>query len=865
MTKRIWFVLISVLLLFIPGFAQQTFLLSGNVVSSESSHPLPFAWIYIQEQGQSVMCDEQGDFGTHLPYGTYHLTIHAGDYRSAEREVVLDENRELRIELSSIAQELGKLSRDERKRRQNKAIRIMEQVMLLSPIMERALESYQATAYTKESYSASSLPYLLSSFSMVGYRVKDYLGKSYSKEWVLDVDYTHPDKYTQVVKAFRSTVPQEIEKTRAQSNPNYSTNIYEPLEINRNDINPLRPEGMEQYEYILLDSVCINGTTIHHISYRQRAGLGSLAHGHIYVESGHWNVLSLTKITGILGNRVQQIIQIQQAPVYANLYMPTLRTYSLHSNLLGVRANYYRYNTFRYHSIKPNSGIAAILRNPDTLRVPHERLNLYRAAQIIEHKISNQVVHQKDPYLVSRNFHQETITRIDSVALERTEEYWDKMNGIPLTPVERYAMHRNDSLGNLRAQKQDLQFEKYSRWKDFWKKLLWGDRFNAIEGNDAWKFRYKGILSLFKDYNYWDGLVLGSDAYLIFYPSYGTQWYLVPSISYSLKKKRPIWSLETGFLFAPQKRGYANITFGQGTPDRAGDRSDSFRYLNSLSTLLNGKGSAILMEEQYFSGQLSVDVARGLRATMETGISKHRSLPPEYVWGIIHKRNKMYDWDSHLYSAEKPDEGILHSAYTIGGTLELNPTPYYTLNRQGRKFYDAPGARSPMFYLGYKSAIPRNRALDSHYTRADFKMVQQINLSALTKINYSIEIGSYFVKKRIYPEDRIFLSTGNNFITTEDRWEQFFSMPSYTTAADNYAIARVSFKSPGILFNYLLPASIKRGQEQIILKTYWDVMATPYFELGYIKNFGPFSFGLFYGGHNFYDHVGFNARLILNI
>lgn len=859
MRKKL-FCIVLFLLLSCGSFAQ--YILSGNVVSSKNSEPIPFAIVYVAELKQGIMCDNDGNFQLKLQPATYNLTFRSPGFLSTERIVNLSSNDEIRIELTPTEKYSDRDTLKSNIQSTELANDIMKQVMMLTPVYERALETYDASAYTKASIRINKLPLLIRNYSFAGIKLKNYLNKQYFKEWDLKIKYKDPNEYKQNVVAYRSSVPTELESLRAQKDRSFTSNIFGSLQVNKNDINPLRPEGLEFYDYTLENIEEQDNNMVYHIGFKQKAGLGLLySFGDIYIESKQWNVLSLIKQTSMLGGRVKQVVNIQSSPVYENFYMPVSTSYGIHSDLIGLKGDYSYHSSIRYNRVKVNKEIANMLRKTDSLSVPKNRLRLYRQTEKLKQELAGRAVKNRDPYLVTRLPKKKLEVTIDSTATMHDDLYWTSKQTIPLTEEEKKTLAIQDSV--LSKEGEFQKKKKIQLWRSLASKIFRGDQFNSVFGDNHFKFRYRGLRSALKDYNYVDGLVLGTDARLDYIPSSKFELSILPSIGYGFKRKGAVWSLETSMLFAPMQRGYANILVGQGTPDKSGNRSEASRIINSISTLLNGKGSALLMDEKYLITQVAIDITNGVRIHLEGSILEHQSLPPERVWGIFKK------WDYSKIGINPPDinqnpEFILHRANTLEGTIEFNPTPFYTLNRRGRKFYDDPGVRSPLFYISYKVAVPRKKSLDSHYSRADIKVIQQIDLGVLTKLDYSVEIGSFFLDKRIYPEDRLFLSTSRNLIAKADQWERFYSMPSYTTVANNYAIARIGVKAPKLLLNRIPVGIIRRGQEQIILKSYWDIQTTPYFELGYVKNTGALSAGLFYGGHNFYRHNGFGFRIFLN-
>jgi outer membrane receptor for ferrienterochelin and colicins len=65
-------------------------MISGHVIEKENEENIPYATIYIKENGEGTVSNEQGQFQfTKLPEGRYTLRVSAVGYRAQEKEVVV--------------------------------------------------------------------------------------------------------------------------------------------------------------------------------------------------------------------------------------------------------------------------------------------------------------------------------------------------------------------------------------------------------------------------------------------------------------------------------------------------------------------------------------------------------------------------------------------------------------------------------------------------------------------------------------------------------------------------------------------------------------------------------------------------------
>lgn len=90
------------------SFAQ--FSLSGTIVSAETGEPVAKAEIYNRTNGNLIIADEKGFFeAKSLPAGTYDLAIFSYDHEVQELQIELSRDREIRVELSPLAESLSEV------------------------------------------------------------------------------------------------------------------------------------------------------------------------------------------------------------------------------------------------------------------------------------------------------------------------------------------------------------------------------------------------------------------------------------------------------------------------------------------------------------------------------------------------------------------------------------------------------------------------------------------------------------------------------------------------------------------------------------------------------------------------------------
>jgi iron complex outermembrane receptor protein len=84
-----------------PNTEKGSFIISGSVIDKETSEPISFAYIHLEELNRTTASDIDGVFELkNIPNGSYTLSIHRIGYKTQKRKIELEENLELKIELS---------------------------------------------------------------------------------------------------------------------------------------------------------------------------------------------------------------------------------------------------------------------------------------------------------------------------------------------------------------------------------------------------------------------------------------------------------------------------------------------------------------------------------------------------------------------------------------------------------------------------------------------------------------------------------------------------------------------------------------------------------------------------------------------
>ncbi len=84
-----------------PNSGEGSFILSGSITDKETSEPVSFAYIHLEELNRTAASDVDGLFEIkNIPEGSYTLSIHRIGYKTQKRKIELNGNLEINIELT---------------------------------------------------------------------------------------------------------------------------------------------------------------------------------------------------------------------------------------------------------------------------------------------------------------------------------------------------------------------------------------------------------------------------------------------------------------------------------------------------------------------------------------------------------------------------------------------------------------------------------------------------------------------------------------------------------------------------------------------------------------------------------------------
>jgi len=830
--------LISFLIVYSGVSAQ---ILKGNI-SKANGEPVPFATVYIHETTAGIVADEQGKFQTRLNVGTYTCEFRSLGYESQTKTIELKpEGTTLQITLAEKEIKLNELlvkpSKD------NLANRVMRQAIAHAPQHLYQVSSFTSENYLKGSAKIEKVPGLMK-MMIKDKKLLSLIGKLMVLESKNEVSYNSPNKYTQKVTAYKSSMPKEIEPKGGMKIA--TSSIYQADFMGY--VSPLSTRAFQYYQFKLEDIFANGNYTVNKIKVIPRLQSDKLFAGYIYILEDNWSVFSVDFTNLEMGISTRYKISYQE--VKPTVFMPI--TFDMYADIgtMGVKGFGRFYSSVKYNTIKVNPTVAA-LQNlqkqgssvPTAQQKPNKSLAKIAALSAKEHLKTREAIQlarlmtaetkpqelkDKEKSLEIKD-NEDLKMEIDSMSTKRDSTYWENVRNVPLRADEAESFKKKDTAAvskNITTTVNSVSINLRGESKA---SLFSGGTIKLGKSADV---RFDGLLKgVLQQYNFVDGAWLGQKVAFNINTSKTSSLNIVPSVYYTTARHTVVWDIKNVYRYAPLGNGQLWVNGGNTSEDIQTNRGTS-RFFNSLSSLFFGDNAIRFYQKKYFMAENQVDITNGLR--LWTGASyEDRQLLTNHTNYHFFGGAPLPNYPDQAYSDAFPN----HTATTAWVRVEYTPYMKYRV-KDGRKEYA--GSPFPTFAVKYKKGISLlSQTEQSDYDKVDVSVHQNIKLSEFDRINYQVVAGAFLSKQKLYAPDLNYFGT-NPLLVTEKAFDYTFSLlPNYSNSHSQWLETHFNYTSRYLLLKRIPFLQTKQFYESIHLHTLWNEQTQqPYSELGYSISFG---------------------------
>ncbi|MDR1757102.1 MAG: DUF5686 and carboxypeptidase regulatory-like domain-containing protein [Culturomica sp.] len=821
--------------------------LKGKITDAEGE-PLAGATVYVRETAQGSAADGEGRFQITLPEGNYTLDISCLGYEKKRLQVqVASGLPEVTVRLQPVVYRLREVIVSDKG--EDPAYYVMRNAIARAPYHRNQVKGYTSEVYTKGTMKLDKMPKLLMLSQEVRKAVKPFMGKTFLLESVMEVAFQAPQTYERTVKAFSSTIPDEMDAENALNI--ITASIYDPSVMGV--ISPLAPGAFSYYRFTFEECYDEGGRTINRIRIDPRKENTSLFEGWIYIVEDDWSVSNFRLISRVMG--ISMDFRCVFNEVRHTVFMPTSYEIDLQVNVMGFKAVGKYFSSLKYLSVSADtvhtyegmfqadsadSADSAGSAEPAAADPKREkRLNklqtllekeelttrdAYKIARLSEEAMQPARPDTVPSLQIIRSERQEKVT-VDSLASQRDSLFWAAMRTVPLRQEEADGYREKESLKQIIAQNRaesdsSAAFNLGDKW-------LWG---GSVQLGENVRLDYGGLMKVMPEYNFVDGFWIGQPLTFRIKGGQGRSLRIAPAAYYALARKAFIWEVKNQFRYAPMQNGELTLDFGSVSADFYRD-GGAPRFENMLVSIVSASNYMKFYEKRYLRFQNRIDPATGLFFTVG-GLYEKRSLPENHASYNLRKR----DPEPNLPSLRGGIDMPAHASLSFHSELRYTPRYYFEV-KDGRKQYVK--TAWPTFSVRYEKGVQPGTQCGSSYDRLEVGIFQDIRLGLFDRIVYGASAGKFLSKKELwFPDYKHFKTIG--WTIAENDWAGVYLLPDYYALSTNreWATGTLDYYS-----SYLLLKRLPFLQRFLFGEAlHFRYLRTPdtghYMEAGYSLGFG---------------------------
>lgn len=763
------------------NFYSQNF--KGKIMD-KSGQPLYGSSVYIKEINQGLVCNEDGFFQTTLAPGNYQVEYKCLGFKSIEKSIFIIVDKVLSVEVT-LEEKPFALGEVTVSNREDPAYSIMRKAIHKAPFYANAIKQYTAEVYIKGNAELLNVGSLVDNFAKKaeGIKLSEFKNQVFVQESFNEIQFTAPDKYKQTVKAFSSSIPDNMNSTDAMGITLGS--LYNPKMSSY--VSPLNPNAFSYYRFRYEGFYEENGLTINKIKVEPKLKDPILLNGYIYIADNSWHITSAELKSNVYG--AKQIYTITYQELGADIYLPI--TYIIESdvNIFGIQATLNYYASLKYTDIKFNNN--AINKLENNIRIKKRNLEIKKDA---------------------------LYTRIaDSLATKRDADYWAKIRVIPLDKREITSFSKKDSIQH----RLDSARKEHSDSKFSFSHILDGGRIGSDSSSVA--IYYEGLFHATPEYNFVDGLWLGQKFSIKSKLDKHTSLEISPYAYYTSARKKLIYGGDLHLSYAPMLQGKLEISAGSLSKDF--NTKGIHIFNNAASSILTGKNYNHFYQKDYVSISNSIDISNGIKLSTSMEIAKRSGLSNNTNWTLGKKSNIV----PNIF----PDDISYLTAYSL--RIDYTPNAYYSVKDGAKQYEDFV---APTFFFGYKEAFSSWQTNNARYRMFNIGLHQNIKLSEFSYMDYYVEGGGFIGNKtNIHFSDFQHFNTSNVTINFKSPFSSFMLLDNYTASTNKYWIQnQYNYNSQYLLLKRLPFLQGKMFTESLHLKNLYTPDIKLYTEVGYSIN-----------------------------
>ncbi len=770
--------------------------LRGKIIDNNGA-AVSYATVFVRETSTGVSADSNGEFILNLSPGTYTLDISSMGYK---RERVIKEISDEEMFASFVLHEEVYRLDDVyfRRRADNRAVYVMRRAIARAPFHRQQIRDYESSVYLKGNMIVSKIPAVF----RIGGTGRDMSRLLLNKMFVVEshshIEYSYPGRYNEVIKAFSTTIPAEIEAGDVSGI--VKTSIYDKEFYGK--LSPLAPNSFTYYNFNYEGIHKEGERVVNKIRVTPKRGDIKLVEGYIYIADDLWSVYYYDFIFRETG--VETNVKVSYNEIKNGIMAPISYTMDVKVGVMGIQASGQFFSSISYSSLnkqeKPvTEEILPMLADDLTKR------DAQRIASRSQEKISA-TLPQPETRKESLEIIRDTNIRrkVDTLASVRDSSYWVSIRAIPLLKEEQISYKVADSI------KREVKKISDGDSSGVANSLMLGKRHKVT---DRLSLGYGGVAKIVGDFNFVDGYLLGQEFYGSLKLDTNRQITVTPQLYYSTHRKKVLWSFSGTYNHSPMRLASLSADAGYFSRDIS-NNSPVTTLINSYSSSFFGVSPVKFFSAQWAKLLYETDIVNGLRVKTELSYNKAEQLISGNFRSLFGASPDLNETENVFYN-ELP----IHKTALFGVAITYTPRYYYRVIN-GKKRYLT--SKYPTFGVSFKSTLNGGNVEYSKFSVAELSVRQSFNFGLYNSVSYTASAGKFLDTERIFINNYKHFRASDIMVTENSFASSFVTLNSYKlSTSGSWITASAEFKSTYILLNRLPFINSPMIKEALHLKSLW--------------------------------------------
>ncbi|MFC2101002.1 DUF5686 and carboxypeptidase regulatory-like domain-containing protein [Bacteroidota bacterium] len=816
-------------------------------IFDKNGKSLAYATIYIKELKTGTVANINGYFEYPLKSGTYHIEFRHLGYQSESKVLTISKGFiAMNIYLSDQfiqLREVNIVSTSE-----DPAYAVMRKAIAAARYYRMLVKSFDAKVYIKGSgeVKVPSLVYMFAKSE--GVDTAEY----FVSETLSEIHYEYPATYNQRVLSARNN---DQDTGMYMVNNFVNASIYEPLFAGV--VSPLSPSAFTYYRFKLLNIFTDKEVEIYHIDVIPRSKGTGVFTGSIYIIKHKWNVYSIDLKTWMQGFEIN--VKQMFAQVNEKMWFPVNQQFDVEGKLLGFEINYKYLTSMSEYEVELNDTLSF----ENLVLIDEKTEKEYALALKEEKKLKN---NQKpsaipdinedtdeDEYTIrdfkkqmkeyeknarKQNEEPEVISdysvKIDSLAFNKDQDFWDSIRPIPLTENEKKP-GLSKKMDSIAAVKESDTISAKGLFGDVLGGLIFGSK---IKLSKSWRFNYPSLLAR-TNFNTVEGFNVEIPLKLSYKSSKDTRLSFGPEFRYGFTEKLLRTSAEIKYEFPVKMRKKDQINVqGGSTISQYYSGNPILPILNTITSLFAIRNHMKIYQKDFIKIRFEKSLSDKLILKTSVEWAERQSLQNNTDYSWVAKKGRKYTYNAPFNIEESNTAFEKHKAFIVDLRLEFKPNVKY---RKSNGIKIPVYSLNPVFALDYSGGLP-----DIFSSQIDFHRFEASIRHSFTVFRNQLDIhlfgGDYLSNNMLYFPDFKHFQGNQTLIQKSDPMNTYQLLDYYKySTMSSYAGGHLQLAFNRFLLTRIFWLNITGVRENLTVNYLVTKNSPHYLELGYgLDNFARF-------------------------